>query len=264
MRRVIALAAVTAALAVGIAGAGCSAGTGAPDVPEDPEMLQGREWRLTGAEADDEDGLVAAGITVTFDGSNMGGFSGVNQYSAGYVAGEDGSLELDEIAATLMAGPEDAMAAEQAYLELLGRCDGYSLSGGTLTLLSAGSPILNYEGGEQVELGDSEWTVVSYNNGKQAVVTVAEGSEITLAFGPDGYASGSAGVNTYNGPYEFSANSVKIGPLATTKMAGPPELMEQEAAYLVALQATTTWSTRGDTLELRDADGALQVSAKAK
>lgn len=261
----VALALTAAALfTVAFASAGCSAGNGAPDVSQDPDLLQGREWRLTGAETADETGLVEAGITVTFDGSNMGGFSGVNQYGAGYVAGEDGSLELDEIAGTLMAGPEDAMAAEQEYLELLGRCDGYLLSGATLTLLSAGSPVLDYEGSDQVGLGDAEWTVTSYNNGKQAVVTVAEGSEVTLAFGPDGRVSGLASVNTYNGPYEFSASSVKIGPLATTKMAGPPELMEQEAAYLAALQAATTWTTRGEKLELRDDEGALQVQGVAR
>jgi heat shock protein HslJ len=44
--------------------------------------------------------------------------------------------------------------------------------------------------------------------------------------------------------------------IATTRMAGPEELMRQEAAYLAALPQTATYSIEGDDLWLRDADGA--------
>ena len=44
--------------------------------------------------------------------------------------------------------------------------------------------------------------------------------------------------------------------IISTKMAGPPELMEQEAAYLAALPQTATFTIEGDELWLRDAEGA--------
>jgi heat shock protein HslJ len=44
--------------------------------------------------------------------------------------------------------------------------------------------------------------------------------------------------------------------IATTKMAGPEELMQQEAAYLAALPQTATYAIEGDELWLRDSTGA--------
>lgn len=44
--------------------------------------------------------------------------------------------------------------------------------------------------------------------------------------------------------------------IITTKMAGPLELMKQEAAYLAALPQTVTYTVEGDELWLRDAEGA--------
>ena len=57
---------------------------------------------------------------------------------------------------------------------------------------------------------------------------------------------------------------MKIGPLAATEMAGEPELMTQEAAYLQALQNATTWSISRGMLDMRDAGGATQVTAVRK
>ena len=39
-------------------------------------------------------------------------------------------------------------------------------------------------------------------------------------------------------------------------MAGPDDLMQQEAAYLTALPQSATYSIEGDDLWLRDAEGA--------
>ena len=84
-------------------------------------------------------------------------------------------------------------------------------------------------------------------------------STLTVAFGSDGKVSGNGGVNRFMGDFESGAKSVKIGPLQSTKMAGPPELMTQETAYLTALQNSTTWEIKSGTLTMRDAGGAMQV-----
>ncbi len=47
-------------------------------------------------------------------------------------------------------------------------------------------------------------------------------------------------------------------------MAGPQELMDQEAAYLAALKSATKYTVSGQRLEMRTAEGALAVQAQPK
>lgn len=253
---------VLAAIAVPVLVAGCSGTSGRGD--QDPEALKGVEWQLTSAESEGDADLNAAGITLEFTADNLAGFSGVNMYSAGYTADAKGVLTIEQPAGTLMAGPEPAMAAEQEYLKLLPTCDGYAVDGTKLTLYAGGAAVLTYEAAKPAELSGSSWLVTGYNNGKEAVTSVVVDSELTLEFGADGKATGSGGVNTFNGPFEYTADTVKIGPLATTKMAGPQKLMDQESQYLAALQAATVWKVTRGALELRDGQGALQVTATAR
>ncbi len=76
-------------------------------------------------------------------------------------------------------------------------------------------------------------------------------------FGEDGNLSGKASVNQYSTAYTTTDDAMTIDEqIISTKMAGPPELMEQEAAYLAALPQTATFTIEGDELWLRDAEGA--------
>jgi copper homeostasis protein (lipoprotein) len=63
-------------------------------------------------------------------------------------------------------------------------------------------------------------------------------------------ASGSAGCNRFSGTYELHGNTLRFGPLATTRMACPPEIMAVEDALLKALAAETAWSLQDGTLVL--------------
>ncbi len=72
-----------------------------------------------------------------------------------------------------------------------------------------------------------------------------------------GSLSGNASVNQYSTAYSTTGMEMSIDKqVASTMMAGPPELMEQEAAYLAALPQTATYTIEGDELWLRDAEGA--------
>ncbi len=237
---------------------GCSTAPSA-----NPADLEGVEWSLTGSSVSSAD-LAAVGITANFDGTTMSGFSGVNQYSGGYTAGTDGSFEIGKIAGTLMAGPEPLMAAESAYLKLLEGCDSFAVADGVLTLSTGGNETLTYEKAKPASLPGTTWNVVNYNNGKEAVVGVATDSTLTLEFGTDGTVSGNGGVNTFNGPFESTEKTVKIGPLASTMMAGPQELMDQEAQYFAALENSSVWALVQGRLEMRDATGAAQIVAVAQ
>jgi heat shock protein HslJ len=186
----------------------------------------------------------------------------VNTYSGSYKLDGNGSLTIGELTATLMAGPPELQAVENAYYAALRKTASYTSDGSTLMFYDAGgAQILVFS---RIEIGlVGSWKVTAYNNGKQAVVSVISGSTITMSFGADGTVAGDAGVNGYNARYATSGtDGIDIGPIATTRKAGPGELMEQEQAFLAALAASKVHGFLGETLELRDASGALQVSAE--
>jgi len=233
----------------------CGSGGG-----QDPKELEGTEWRLTEAMGSTTE-LGGVGITIAFDGEQMGGFSGVNTYGGSYTADEDGNLELGQINSTLMAGPAPAMAAEAAYMAILQTCDGYRIKSGTLTLTEDSNDRLVFEVQEPIELSGTSWVVTGYNNGAGAVQSVALDSTLTIQFAKDGAVEGNAGVNAYSGDYTVEGAAIKIGPLATTRMAGPEELMNQEASFLLAMEKCATWSVTNGQLEMRDGESAIQITA---
>lgn len=77
-----------------------------------------------------------------------------------------------------------------------------------------------------------DWVVTAYRSGESMVEPDGR-IEAILRF--DGTrVTGSMGVNRFSGEIE---GELPIGPIATTRMAGPPELMRQEDALLEHLQS---------------------------
>jgi heat shock protein HslJ len=235
---------------------GCSA-----KAKSDPKALVG-EWSLQSSSISSAD-LGAANITAIFTAKEVSGFSGVNQYGGSYTAKDDGSIEFGQMRSTLMAGPDAAMKAESTYLKALQSCDAYVVAGERMTLLSKGSELLVYKKAASAGLPGTKWSVTGYNNGKEAVVGLEASSTITLDFGTDKTLSGNGGVNNYNGSYQVRDDTIVVGELASTKMAGPEALMTQEQLYLTALKKAVSWKVQGGMLEMRDWNGALQVVAKS-
>jgi len=77
------------------------------------------------------------------------------------------------------------------------------------------------------------------------------GSAITMDL-TDGTSSGTAGCNTYSGPYEISGTSISFGLMATTRAAcpEPPGLMDQENQYLAELQMVEEYHIDSDGLQM--------------
>ena len=119
--------------------AGCS------DEPSGEEpALDGTNWTLTSWA---EPGPLpdSASITAEFADGRVAGTSGVNRYNASVTSGTDGTLAVDPPISTKMAGPEDAMAAESAYLRRLQAATSYQVDGDTLVLNDAdGQPSLTF------------------------------------------------------------------------------------------------------------------------
>jgi len=237
----------------------CASGSGGE---QDPKELEGTQWLLTEA-TDSTTELGGVGITIAFDGAQMGGFSGVNTYGGSYTADADGNLKFGQIQSTLMAGPAPAMAAEAGYTALLQKCNGFKVKNDTLTLTEDNNDRLVFEAQKAAELPGTSWVVTGYNNGAAAVQSVAPDSTLTIQFAEDGAVEGNAGVNAYSGDYVVEGAAIKIGPLATTKMAGPEELMVQEASFLLAMENCASWGVTNGQLEMRDADSAIQITAVA-
>ncbi|MBP1705290.1 MAG: uncharacterized protein H6Q36_1029, partial [Chloroflexi bacterium] len=189
------------------------------------------------------------------------GSGGCNSYTASYdLRGR--SLTIGPAAATSMACPDPVGGQEEAFFAALARVASYKVDGESLTLEDeAGRPILVFAASRPLPLAGTPWRATAVNNGTGGVESVATGVEITAYFGPDERVSGFAGCNRYAGPYRDLGGSIRIGPFATTQMACEGAgVSEQEAAYLAALERARRYEITGAVLELRDRDGALQVS----
>lgn len=231
------------------------------------EGLEGVVWRLTRvtpkprivpATGATEDAARESRIDIFFQDGRVSGSSGCNAYTGSYEL--DGTaLRLGPLASTRKACPPALMNAEADYLAILKTVDTVALTGDTLRLSGAAGELGFVSEGQPTLTG--AWAMTGYNNGKQAVVSKKSGTTVTASFGDGDRVSGSSGCNTFSGLFEVTGGDVSIGPLVSTqKMCPDADLMSQERLYLKALQAATTFELRGDTLTLRDGDGAMQVT----
>jgi heat shock protein HslJ len=270
---------VAALAAASFAVAACGSGTAtqapvatnlpAPTVNPDAAKLTDGTWDLNLLGTDT--GIVLDGLRPTINFSEDGKVSGVaacNQYTSSYTV-EGDALTIQPPAMTAMACPtEMGTKFETAYMAALGKVRTYfiELKDGVNTLSmgdEGGKIVLRYQLSSATLSGD--WLATGYNNGKQALVSVAAGSEITMTLTESGEVTGNATCNTYNGSYTLDGDKITFGPLMTTKMAcASDELNAQEQAYLVALGNTATWELANGVLTFRDDAGAMQATYAAK
>ncbi|WGL15647.1 META domain-containing protein [Microbulbifer bruguierae] len=95
-------------------------------------------------------------------------------------------------------------------------------------------------------------------------VPVEQLKEFTFLCNSDGEAMGKSGINTYRGTLQITANGQLLwnaDSFASTKMAGPPQLMDQENRYLRALAGTRQAFVKsgGAHLILRDISGDIYI-----
>lgn len=103
---------------------------------------------------------------------------------------------------------------------------------------------------------ESEWLLASING----EATLAD-AEVTAVFN-EGQVAGSAGVNNYFASYEADGGKLDIGPAGSTMMMGPENLMNQEMAFLMALDQAESFEINGRTLTISTAAGELIFTAK--
>ena len=226
--------------------------------------LSGTSWNLTsyagpdGGEVPAVEAPGMASITFASDGS-WSGSTGCNRIAGTYT--QDGS------ALTMVPGPMTLVACEgpvadqeRAIVLALPMVASFAAVDSLVLISADGSELLTYAAG-LAQLAGTSWQATGINNGNDAVVSATGTENATLAFGTDGEVSGSGGCNSLMGSYTTTEpDGLTFGPLASTRMACPDDVMQIEQEYLAALANVATYQLEADRLTLRDASGATQVT----
>jgi heat shock protein HslJ len=106
-------------------------------VPEETVPLAYTEWTLVELDGQpvESESSPAPSLALDLEESRVSGSGGVNRLMGTFALAED-ELRFGQLATTRMAGPEDAMQREQAFLAVLERVTSYELDGPALTLLA--------------------------------------------------------------------------------------------------------------------------------
>jgi heat shock protein HslJ len=198
--------ACAAALAMSIGASGA-----VPPVAENPS-LDGTAWVVMELQGRMPVGKSAA--TLLFAQGRVSGSDGCNRYTGGYTL-RGSALEVSKLASTQMACPEEVMQRAQAFTDALTSARSVRVKGPRLELLSADGETLAILAAQSLALAGTSWHATGINNGKEAVVSVVRDSRVTLSFGPEGDASGSAGCNNYSVPYKSEGSGLAFGRAAT-------------------------------------------------
>jgi len=229
-------------------------------MPDDPNRasFEGVDWQLTRGIAQ----VPGHPATARFVDGTLSGQGPVNRYRASYTrTGDD--VRIGPPSGTRMAGPADAMSAEDAYFRLLEAAASAAVGEGGRRLElkdASGSSVLTFEPAPSGLLPlDGAWAVRAIGRG-HGLRPVRAGSEAALSFDASGgTVSGSTGINRLNGKAEVHDGRLRFGPLMMTRMAGEPEAMDEETALVKALEDVTGFAVDGGRLRLLDADGDTLV-----
>jgi heat shock protein HslJ len=100
-------------------------------------------------------------------------------------------------------------------------------------------------------LEGTSWTLMAYRKTRPI-----PGTTLTATF-EGGQVHGSAGCNTYRGPYEVDGDTIAMGALAITEMAclEPEGAMEQETLFMEFLQDARRYRLDEGQLQILRSDG---------
>jgi len=228
----------------------------AGDVPTAAD-LDNREFVST--EVDGYDLVEGTEITLGFEADSMVATAGCNTMSGAFGLDEN-ALSAGPFAMTMMACDEALMDQDTWLSEFLGGAPFIALDGNSLRLTGGDVTITLLDVSEAnpaVELEGTTW-VVTGTVANEGVSTVPADSMATLTI-TDGTASVNTGCNTGSGSVEVTDTTMTFGPLATTRMACPDDIMALETSVVTALDGEVTYEIKGDTMSIRKGEGAEAV-----
>ncbi len=206
-------------------------------------------------------------IQISFQVGSVNVNAGCNGL-AGSASYDGATLVVGDLMQTLMACQPE-LEAQDAWLgELLRSRPTLQLDGDTLTVTSADTTITLVDrvvADPDRPIVGTVWNVDGLISGDAASsVPSASAASITIT---DGNAAVHTGCNRGSASVEITDDTITFGPLATTKMACAPELMDLEFAVTRVLDGEVTYSIEADhlTISTHDADGvAIGLTLRAE
>jgi heat shock protein HslJ len=231
---------VTAALA-----AACSA-AGVSSPSSGVQTLANTAWLVTTVDGQSVDPDTPP--TLVFDDAGrVSGTGGCNQYNGPYTQ-DGGSLTFGNLASTLMLCEGELGRQESAFLGALGGTRTWQVTpegslelGGASTIVAEKATQAPTPKPVATELPGTSWDLVQLGETADLARLVP-----TIEFGSDGTVSGFAGCNRFSGSFTTDGSTLKLGPLATTRIGCPPPASTVETDYLQALSGVTSWAVTSD------------------
>ena len=106
-----------------------------------------------------------------------------------------------------------------------------------------------------VSLTNTYWKLVELNGG---AVSPGEGKELHMILRGDDQVGGYAGCNQFTGSVNVAGDGLSFGPIASTRRMCQ-EVMEQEDAFLQALENAHRYSIVGEDLAIENANGEITM-----
>lgn len=214
-------------------------------------------WRLTGGvHGGDPIPLIDdAPITMTVDGSEIGGRSACNHYG-GQLAVDGRSISLGAMTMTEMGCDGPIMESEAAYIAALADVERFDRSGEALTFTGEGVE-LTYDlvpPTPDAALVGTTWTLDSLVQGDAVSSTMGEPAILELR--EDGTLSGTTGCRTFQGRYERSDDAVSVTELINDDRACP-DLVRQDEHVLAVIDDGFSLAIDGNRLTLTDGEIGL-------
>ena len=195
-----------------------------------------------------------ARATIEFAGQHVGGTSFCNAYGGSY-RWDGESLELEDLAATLVLCLGEVGEAETAYLAVLnGAGLEASVVGGEL-LLTSSSGQLRFHRLPPVpvdELIGVRWVLESLR--RADVDSPAVGEQVVLELADDGTATFSTGCQTMTGTWTTSGDSVHLEGHTYDPTGCPADVADQDSLLTQTLSGGFQVSVDGERLTVIDVD----------
>jgi putative lipoprotein len=110
-----------------------------------------------------------------------------------------------------------------------------------------------------VTLTNTYWKLVELNGG---AVTSGDGKELHMILKGEDRVGGYAGCNQFTGSVTVTGDGLSFGPIASTRRMCP-DVMEQESAFLQALENAHRFSISGEDLAIQNANAEVTMRFKA-
>lgn len=209
-------------------------------------------WVLSAASIDGEDVVLLDQyrVTMTIDGSDIGGRAACNSYG-GSVSIDDGTFSVGALSRTEMACERPVMKIEALFLQGLTRVTEATRSGDVAVLAGEGvnltlellPPV------PTADLIDVRWTLDTMFQGETAISTVAGADPATLFLDSDGTFTGSTGCRDLAGGYVVTGDIVQFTSFGAEGECAA-ELQQQDSHVISVLESGFTVEIEGNRMTI--------------